>query len=117
MEIGPHVDIDALIALGYKTATIDIACDIRATSGKQHIVLLSEWPDSDKQIDSITLFNSGKLDYANKEGHSTSYSVSINVPIENIGSEIYVAYKADGLPIKNDTWTSDGMEIKLTFAK
>lgn len=108
------VDIDALKVLGYANATISIECDIKAESGKQQIKILRDWPETEKEVKDVTLFDSKKVDYTNT---NTSYTGSVTVPIDEIGESIYIVYTAHGLPIKSNGWKSDGMEVKVSFSK
>lgn len=114
VDVDECVDINALKALGYINATISIECDIKAESGKQQITILSDWPETEKGLKDVTLFDSEKLDYANM---NESYKDSITLPIDDVDSSLYVAYTAHGLPIKSDGWKSDGMEVKVSFSK
>ena len=113
-DVDECIDISALKTLGYANATINIECDIRAESGKQQIIVLRDWPETDKGVKEVTLFDSGKIDYANSD---ESYKGSITVPIDEIGPSIYVAYTSHGLPIKSSGWKSDGLEIVISFSK
>lgn len=116
IPIADYTDLTAIKALGYKNATIQIETEIRATSGKQLIRMLNAWPEDKEELDDVTIFDSGKIDLASKEGDCLSYKSSAAIPIEEIGDEIYIAYNAGGLPFADNSWKSECISITITFS-
>lgn len=117
LSFAEYTDLPTLKALGYENVIIQIETQIRATNGKQLIRILNDWPEEKKELDDVTLFNSGKIDLATKEGDSKEYQVTVTIPIEKISDKIYIAYNAEGLPLANNDWKSNGLALTITFSK
>lgn len=116
VSIADYTDLAAIKALGYKNVTIQIETEIRATNGKQLIRILNAWPEDKKELDDVTIFDSGKIDLANKDGELLSYTNSVTIPIEQISDEIFIVYNAEGLPFVDNDWKSECLSITLTFS-
>lgn len=116
VSIADYTDLSALKALGYKNVSIQIETEIRAAHGKQYIRILNAWPEDKKALDDVTIFDSGKLDLANKEGELTSYKSSATIPIEQISDELFVVYNAEGIGFGNKDWKSECLSITITFS-
>ena len=109
-------DLSALKALGYENVIIQIETEIRATNGKQSIRILNAWPEDKKALDDVTIFDSGKIDLANKDGERRSYRDSATISIEDISDEIFIVYNADGSILANGEWKSECLSISITFS-
>lgn len=116
VSIADYTDLPALKALGYKNISIQIETEIRATNGKQYILILNAWPEDKKALDDVTIFESGKIELANKDGELLSYGNSFTIPIDQISNEIYIVYNAEGLPFANNNWKSECLSITITFS-
>lgn len=116
VSVADYTNLSALKALGYKNVFIQIETEIRATNGKQYIRILNAWPEDKKALDDVTIFDSGKLDLANKEGELTSYKSSATIPIEQISDELFIVYNAEGIGFGNKDWKSECLSITITFS-
>ena len=116
VDLEKETDIGALKALGYTTATIHIECSFKTESGKPQIKVLKEWPKEKKDIKNATLSNKND-DNKNFDEEKNRYYNTITIPMDELGSSIYVAYNTSGVPLKSDGWKSDGVEVKVSFSK
>lgn len=116
VSIADYTDLASIKALGYKNVTIQIETEIRATNGKQLIRILNAWPEDKKELDDVTIFDSGKIDLANKDDERLSYKNSVTIPIEQISDEIFIVYNAEGLPFADNDWKSECLSITITFS-
>lgn len=116
VSIADYTDLASIKALGYNNVTIQIETEIRATNGKQLIRILNAWPEDKKELDDVTIFDSGKIAMANKDGERLSYKNSIKIPIEQISDEIFIVYNAEGLPFTDNDWKSECLSITITFS-
>ena len=114
LKFTDHTDLEKLKNLGYSTAHVVVECDVKATSGKQYLNILSEWAEDKKQMDEYLLFESENIDLANKEEKSETYVKEVDIPLEKLGEQIFFAYNAGGT-IAEDNWKSDVLAITVTF--
>ena len=116
LEFSNHTDMEKLKELGYSTAHVVIECGVNATSGKQYLNILSEWPEDKKELEKCLLFESENIDLANKEEKSETYVKEVDIPLDKMGEQIYFAYNAGGT-LAEDSWKSDVLAITVTFEK
>lgn len=116
ISIADYTDLSALKALGYENVTIQIETEIRATNGKQLIRILNAWPEEKKELDDVTIFDSGKIDLANTDGKSMTYTNTVTIPIEQISDDIFIAYNSEGMGFGNKDWKSECVSITITFS-